>query len=580
MMMSAQLLNAILGFLSVPKQPPASWSGVVASILDRYTETVHLFLLTPDGRINNFLIQSSGIPVILNASSSDLQNEAGLHLALCNSVSPVIALLREGRVSFDRGMPWVVAFVEPTNEPLNQMFETFFNHGVLDVISVHPEDAAVYIYSYFPFTLNYCYRFDPVLMTKAVTGPISRQIDLFPKHKVENFYNCPVEVLLFPFLPHILYPETDGPTFSRNMAELTRIVFLRLMKFRPVYIYAANHTEGVQLLSKSPLMLSAGVTAIETQVSHGHAMYFACVTWCLPTSTNSDHRVRLLLECFNDEIWTALVITVFAVVIFARFLFKRSRVHTSSWMFVLSVVLENPFSIHYRQHKVRFFVISLHMTFLVIGTIFKARLHSLVATMPGPSKFVNAEEVYDSNLNLYLSPRFRPALADSMGNTTISPSRFYDYDRTKPDSFKKVVDALRSGRGGLCSTTEACRRIASQLGKTSDGYYKVYTLSYCLSTVPVTFFAYAKESPFAKRVRAVTAMLREFGLTQRLLTSPFPKEVHSTAPMPTSVKDVLVIMHLWIAGLLLSVVVFVGELLAKYFAVSIRLRSERKNAWG
>jgi len=203
----------------------------------------------------------------------------------------VVSLLRDDGITFARRIPWVVAFEDASSDLLDKMFEMIFSRGILDVVSLHPDDAAVNIYSYFPFTREACYTFEPV--------PIFQLVDLSPKNKLRDLYNCSVKVLLFPHPLYIPYPIANVSMFTFSMEEIVRIITQKNMKFYPVYYYALNTSEGVDLLQKNSNLLSFGVPSAENRIERGSAMLFGCVTWCFPTTFDTDHSTYMVTKCFS-----------------------------------------------------------------------------------------------------------------------------------------------------------------------------------------------------------------------------------------------------------------------------------------
>jgi len=215
--------------------------------------------------------------------------------------------------------------------------------------------------------------------------------------------------------------------------------------------------------------------------------------------------------------WTALAITIFGAMAVFAFFFGKSKVSSDSWMWIASAVLQNPMPIYHSEHKIRFFVISLYMGCLVISTMFKARLHLLITTPPGPSRMVDEMEVSKSHLNLYISPTERDVLADILRNGLVSSHRIRIYELSKPDASDEMMSALQNGSGGLLSITKLCEAIAKDLGKTRGVYYKVFSPPSCIAIRPYNFVGFSKVSPFRTRISETTAMMREHGFADKFL---------------------------------------------------------------
>ena len=559
------MLSTVLGFLSLQNNSTDHWIKAITSIVNHYSQSVHIYDLTSDGVISNVLIPSFGIPVVLNASYTDHQNPAKLCLVLCKSVSAVVSFLQDERITLARRMPWVVAFLDESNETLDEMFEMFFNQGILDVVSVHPDDSVINITSYCPFTPEACNSFKPVPMVQFDPGEFNRSVNLFPKDKLKNLHNCPLKVLLFPTWMFISYPAPNTPIFNPRMGELVHIITARIMKFHPEYYYALNTSEGLNLLQRNPKLMAFGAPSGGGTIDRASPMLFGCVTWCLPTKF-SDHSIDMLTKCFSWDMWTVFAITLLGVMAVFAFFFERSKEPSDSWILIASAVLQIPMPMYYGEHKNRFFVISLYMGCLVINTMFKARLHSLITTPPGPSRMVDEVEVYKSQLNLYFQLSDRDFVDDILENGLVSPHRIRIYEHSKPDSFNAIMSALQDGSGGLLSITQFCEALAADLGKKRGVYYKVFPMPSCITRRPYNVLGFSKDSPFRTRIFEMTAMIREYGFADRYFTSHLHKEIRPNIPLAISITDVIIFIYFWISALLVCTVVFVLELFVHYNA--------------
>jgi len=559
--MTTAFVNALLGFLSLQNNYTSLWYRAVASIVHQYSDSIHVFVLNPDLNITDYLTSVS-IPIVLNASFTDHQNQARLYVVFCNEVASVNALLLDKNVTLVRSIPWVVASPDSTNEALHEMFEQFFNRGILDVVSVHPSDSAVHVFTYFPFTREVCYNFKPTLIAKLVSRNVTCPLNAYPKNKVQKLFNCSADVLLFPVPPEILYPSKNESFFSPKMAELVHIMFDRIMNLFPEYSLQRNKSAGIRLLLGTPRLLSLGLPSVNPNVDHAKGMVARCITWCIPTNFDAESHTNPLAQSFSKQLWTACAVTVTAVTGTTFLLFWLSKLYSSSWMFVLSVVIGSPAVVHSNVDNVRFFHFNLYMSFLVINTIFKARLHSLMATSPRPSRMTEAVEVYKSDLNLFYPDNVVDWLNDSIGNITIAAGRLAKYDRSSPKSMSKVYAGLKTGKAAMFVNSEFCRIVAKGMGKTRGGYYKVYHLPSCIGYTFASYFGFSWESPFAERVKEVTGILREHGLSERLLKTRMPKETHSPVPTAIDMSDIFIVTLLWIAGLVFGLIVFVFEYLA------------------
>jgi len=555
--MAAGLASVVLGLVSLQYNLSSSWSRAVVSIVHRYAESVHLFVLTPDQGIGDFLIPSLDIPVVLNASSTDHQNQAGLYLVVCSNVSPVIALLHDDRISLARPVPWVVAFTDPTRKTLHQMFEVFFDRGTLDVVAVDP---SLNIYSYFPFASRRCYNFQPVFMVNHSSRNFSL-LNLFPKTKTKILYNCSVQVVLFPFAPDISLPTENSPALSSRLEEVIKIIAKKVMKFHPVFWYPLNKPKGIVTVLTNPRSLSLGLPYVNNEVQHASPLIYRCVTWCIPSNFIFSPEMDPLTNSFGWDMWAACAITVCGLIIVSRFLSGRYETFRSSWIFVVSVVVQIPTPLHYVENKARVLVISLYMAFLVIDTIFKARLHLLMAYSSPPSRLTEATQVYKSNLNLFRMLTNDTFLEDSMGNMTVSADRLIRFEHTDPYSVSTLYSAVKNGSAAVLADTDFCRSIIKKFGKSRAGYYKVYHLDSCVAVVPAPYFGFSENCPFAPRLGQVNTLLREYGLQQSLNTF-LPKESPSLVPEPIDIEDLLIVIVIGVAGFILSLVVFVVELFA------------------
>lgn len=84
---------------------------------------------------------------------------------------------------------------------MHSIFEDFFQFYILDVIILVYAEDTLHLYTYKPFTSQHCANTRPILLQRLVKVPdILTFQDLFPS-KTNNFYQCPMKVVLYQFPP-------------------------------------------------------------------------------------------------------------------------------------------------------------------------------------------------------------------------------------------------------------------------------------------------------------------------------------------------------------------------------------------
>jgi len=272
--------------------------------------------------------------------------------------------------------------------------------------------------------------------------------------------------------------------------------------------------------------------------------------------------MNILTKTFRWDVWMAFLVSAVAAVVVTRYLSGHSSKPSSSWVVLFSIIVEVPSRTTYRDAKVQFFVITLSIAFLVINTMFKARLHLLMTTSGKPIRMTQHAQLYSSTLALY-SFMDNDWLADSIGNVEKYAHRLRRWDPVNLNSTEEMQKALLEGTGALLIKANYCFMLANNSGVTDYGYHKVYTLPLCVASAAATYFSFAPTSPFANRVRKVTSRFREFGLSERLLTEPLKPEYPSTVPIPIELEDIGVILIVWSFGLLCSMMAFFVEYFSK-----------------
>ncbi|CAD7090650.1 unnamed protein product [Hermetia illucens] len=93
------------------------------------------------------------------------------------------------------------------------IFQRLFNLYIINANLIYASADQVDIYSFFPFTDQHCNKVMPVLYNSFRNGSFVRNIDIFPD-KLTNFYDCRINVVTWPFGPHIYLRKLEDGTIT------------------------------------------------------------------------------------------------------------------------------------------------------------------------------------------------------------------------------------------------------------------------------------------------------------------------------------------------------------------------------
>ena len=129
------------------------------------------------------------------------------------------------------------------------------------------KDSKVLIYTYFPFTSNYCEQVQPIIIDEYQSDMISIPSKrLFP-NKLENMHNCPLFLATYNAKPHIFVHKenlTDGNVRIR-VTGIDAIIMANIaasMNFTTI-IYDATYIGG-----RGTIFENGTMTGIEEMVNY------------------------------------------------------------------------------------------------------------------------------------------------------------------------------------------------------------------------------------------------------------------------------------------------------------------------
>lgn len=92
------------------------------------------------------------------------------------------------------------------------------------------------LYTYFPFTINYCESIDPILYDHFKHDKFIRNSELFP-NKFRNFFACPLRVSTYTYAPFmILKNQFNGNYYTDGFEGIMLQVMSQRLNFTPIVI--------------------------------------------------------------------------------------------------------------------------------------------------------------------------------------------------------------------------------------------------------------------------------------------------------------------------------------------------------
>lgn len=200
---------------------------------------------------------------------------------------------------------------------ITQIFHDCWKHHMINVNVLRFEqmDQHVYVYTYFPYTLNHCEYIESTFLFSMKNQSISIKSDFFP-NKLRNFYKCPLILATYTIPPYmILHKSDDGTYITKGIEGNLYREMATSLNFHPMVRVGTkkylNAVENFQLLKmgKVNFTMFAAVNTAERSLAHTSSFPYAysSVVYLIPNGPPYTPLEKLILP-FETYVWLWIVI--------------------------------------------------------------------------------------------------------------------------------------------------------------------------------------------------------------------------------------------------------------------------------
>ncbi|XP_037813404.1 uncharacterized protein LOC119604697 [Lucilia sericata] len=344
---------------------------------------------------------------------------------------------------------------------MHNIFQDFFNLYIVDVVILLPEADSLCIYTYKPYDLKHCAFTEPILLQCYLKVPdILSYNDLFPI-KTNNFYQCPLKVVLWHTPPFVNITYRKGIAYYtgfdveilKDLSDFLNFSIEVIPNEPPELLSGevfSNYTAiGVfKLLLERRANLSIGFIGCKprrSQLTTGSMPYFLTEILIIFKNYQKYTEYYLLFRPFTNSTWGVFIIVLILKPIFKRILCRNFKLQLSfrnllrlQWVFMI-------------------FLLRLAYE----GSIFETIRKSPYKPLP-----LNLNELVQQNYSLitdYATARMLKEITILENITTIVPGN--------PSSILELIDDLPPNTGVLSWDT-----IVAQFMKTRLRNYNDYAI--------------------------------------------------------------------------------------------------------
>lgn len=136
--------------------------------------------------------------------------------------------------------------VEEPEELIKSILTDLWSLHIINVniLSFKSFESGSYIFTFFPYSENYCDQVQPVLWDYFADGNFTMNKEIFAT-KLDNFYGCPITLGAYDFPPYIILTQFPNGTTSPITDGIEGILFRVLsqkMNFRTQIVHLMSGT--------------------------------------------------------------------------------------------------------------------------------------------------------------------------------------------------------------------------------------------------------------------------------------------------------------------------------------------------
>ncbi|KAG4066326.1 hypothetical protein HA402_000550 [Bradysia odoriphaga] len=336
--------------------------------------------------------------------------------------------------------------IESSQETINRILS---NCWALYITNVHilastlRESEELYLYTYYPYTVEHCEIVKPVVQNIFVNGTFVHNASMFPL-KLQNFYECPVTVSTYSFWPFMILTESnngsyhmdglDGKTLRvianhLNFTPIVKLALKNVVKEIKVEVYSEKQSTlkpSLHMLSDNTANLSIGGLVASTQRLK---LYDMCVPYhhgslrfAVPPGKKFSSLEKIFFP-FRYKIWYCLSV-LFAFVILA--IISMKSLTRTKRTFIIGdrndAPLLNTVNICFggsltripKRNFARTLLIIWIVCAMIVRNAYQGTLFGFLRGDQRNRPFSQMDEIFESNVKIYAIRSFFQELYDAV----------------------------------------------------------------------------------------------------------------------------------------------------------------------
>lgn len=481
---------------------------------------------------------------------------------------------------------------DPSVLHMRSIFQEFWSFEVLDIIAlVKTRYSRLGVSTYFPYTKTQCGSSgSPITIDfwSPYYSAFTKKVNLFGKeNKVYNLHGCPLKCAAAHRPPDSVIEHIRNKTYDLSgiggLLFQTIVTKLNFTAEITRVIDVTSNYEAVFNNDSSALSIEVGINKVDigfgifTRLLDYHPdvlfvkeINMDCFTWAVPRNAGKGPSMwTTYLGEFTDTTWYPIVLSLFLVVpifyVLTRLAFQEKPTF-QNWDFLtffvyytfLGASVKGP-----QSNTVRMFYAPWLFYSLVLIAAYNAQLGSYATIPTKAGNIENTADLLATDFSITGAPQMFHVLNASSNTSTTIRSLLNRFEVLPPGDFlttvKKVVVTRRmavfSTKGVLKYTNERLKANNMQTSYLQPG---------CLFRSPCSPLIVRRTSPFREPLLSITRRLFEAGILSRWETQAMQhsNSVSSQYEPKLYLEQMTAAFLLLFGGLLLSVLVFVGEFIA------------------
>lgn len=233
-----------------------------------------------------------------------------------------------------------------TEEKLLNIFNEFWNHNIVNILILTPNNSDVCVYGFRPFNRFNCNIGKPILFETWSPKKFTIQDKVFDKDLLSNLNGCVINITVVDLPPTVIFPNKEsrnGTSEASGVEALILIEIAKKLNFRPNFAVARDGQAwgwiepephgvvGEVFQRKSQIGFGLLASTLERyeylDMSFPTSCLVECVSWAVPLGAGKFQPtwIYLLVNEFSLDIWCCMMAAFVFTIAALRILSKNSE---------------------------------------------------------------------------------------------------------------------------------------------------------------------------------------------------------------------------------------------------------------